>query len=340
MTTPAGATGSVPVIDLAPFRAAPSSSEARTVVAAVREALETIGFFVITGHGISTSVQDRVLAAGQSFFDLPEDEKLRCCDEQNFLGYNPLGAERVAYAHHDESGPDLKTNFTAGRIGIDASDPYFDCEAGRQWFPPNLWPERPAGFRDTLAEYAVAGEALAHTLMELFAAALDLPRGFFRDKVDKCMTYLRVLDYPALSMEPQANQYRIGPHSDYGTLTLVTADGPGLQVKTRSGAWEDVPFVPSGIQVNIGDMMEQWTNDRWVSTQHRVLAPAGSEAIQRRRQAIAFFLTANYDTVIEPVASCVDSAHPARYAPVPAGEDLLAKLLRQYERDGDTEPAS
>ncbi len=324
--------GIVPVVDLEAFRNDASTDAARRVVDEVRDALETIGFFVVTGHGIPASLQDRTLAVGRAFFDLSEPDKLRCCDDQNFLGYNPLGAERVAYAHHDESGPDLKANFTAGRIGIDRSDPYFDCEAGRQWFPPNLWPERPEEFRETLAEYAQAGERLAHTLMELFARALELEPGYFRDKVEKCMTYLRVLDYPALPDVPQPNQYRIGPHSDYGTLTLVTADGPGLQVKTRSGVWEEVPYVPGGIQVNIGDMMEQWTNDRWVSTQHRVLAPDDPAERRVRRQAIAFFLTANYDTVIAPVASCVDGDHPARYAPVPAGEELLAKLLRQYER--------
>ncbi len=336
-----GSSETVPVIDIALFRAGATHGSPRpdngrhAVIEQVRQALETIGFFVITGHGIAPDLQARTLQIAREFFDLPEDEKLRYCEvPHSFMGYNPVGAERVAYAHHDESAPDLKANFTMGRMDVDERDPYYSCETGRQMFQPNIWPGRPARFRSILTEYSAAGEALALSLMEIFALALDLPQHYFADKLDKSMNFLRVLDYPALTTPPRSNQFRIGPHSDYGTLTLVTADGPGLQVKTRAGEWEDVPYVPDGIQINIGDMMEQWTNNRWVSTQHRVLVPTDPAA---RRQAIAFFLTANYDTVIAPFETLVDRAHPARYAPVSAGQDLLDKLVRQYTREGQEE---
>ena len=334
----------VPVIDINPFRVAntpgaPGAAEGRqAVIDQVRQALETIGFFVITGHGLAPDLQARTLRVAREFFDLPEDEKLRYCQvPRSFMGYNPVGAERVAYAHHDESAPDLKANFTMGRMDVDERDPYYGCETGRQMFQPNIWPVRPARFRSVLTEYSAAGEALALCLMEIFALALELPQDYFANKIDKSMNFLRVLDYPALSQPPRPRQFRIGPHSDYGTLTLVTADGPGLQVKTRAGEWEDVPYVADGIQVNIGDMMEQWTNDRWVSTQHRVLVPDDPAARRQRRQAIAFFLTANYDTVIAPFETLVDRAHPARYAPVNAGQDLVDKLVRQYTREDQEE---
>src|SRR5215813_12236061 len=128
---------------------------------------------------------------------------------------------------------------------------------------------------------------------------------------------------------------RRGTHSDYGTLTLVTADGPGLQVRTATGAWEDVPYVPDGIQVNIGDMQERWTNDKWVSTQHRVLVPESPAARQQRRQAIAFFLMANYDAIIEPVATTISPTHLPKYGPITAGEEMMAKISRQYSRAGE-----
>ena len=325
----------VPVIDIAPFRAG-TPQGMQTVIQKVSHALETIGFFVITGHGVPSDLQARTLQIAREFFDLPEDEKLRYCDvPKTFMGYNPLGAERVAYAHHDESAPDLKANFSIGRLDVDEGDPYYSCETGRQWFQPNIWPQRPTRFREILTAYSDAGEQLALTLMQLFALALDVPQNYFADKVEKSMNFLRVLDYPALPNPPRPNQFRIGPHSDYGTLTLVTSDGPGLQVKTRAGEWEDVPYVPDGIQVNIGDMMEEWTNDKWVSTQHRVLVPDDQAARQQRRQAIAFFLTANYDTVIAPFDTLIDADHPAKYKPVTAGEDLMQKLIRQYTREGE-----
>jgi isopenicillin N synthase-like dioxygenase len=334
----------VPVIDISPFQVGVTpgalrvAESRRAVIDQVRQALETIGFFVITGHGLAPDLQARTLRVARKFFDLPEDEKLRYCQvPHSFMGYNPVGAERVAYAHHDESAPDLKANFTMGRVDIDEGDPYYSCETGRQMFQPNIWPVRPARFRSVLTEYAVAGEQLALTLTEIFALALDLPQDYFADKLDKSLYFLRVLDYPPLTTPPRPKQFRIGPHSDYGTLTLVTADGPGLQVKTRAGEWKDVPYVTDGIQVNIGDMMEQWTNDRWVSTQHRVLVPDDPAARQQHRQAIAFFLIANYDTEIAPFETMVDQAHPARYAPVNAGQDLVDKLVRQYTREDQEE---
>jgi isopenicillin N synthase-like dioxygenase len=88
--------------------------------------------------------------------------------------------------------------------------------------------------------------------------------------------------------------------------------------------------------VNIGDMMAQWTNDKWVSTLHRVVAPGASlEELSRRRRAIAFFLTSNYDVVLTPLATCCSPANPPKYAPVTAGEYFFARVSRQFSREGD-----
>ena len=115
----------VPVIDISPFRVGVTpgalrvAESQRAVIDQVRQALETIGFFVITGHGLAPDLQARTLRVAREFFDLPEDEKLRYCEvPRSFMGYNPVGAERVAYAHHDESAPDLKANFTMGRMDM------------------------------------------------------------------------------------------------------------------------------------------------------------------------------------------------------------------------------
>ena len=326
---------SVPIIDVAPFLANDPIGT-KEIIRQVTRALEHIGFLVLTGHGIDPELQDHTLQVAQAFFDLPEEEKLRYHNVPGtFMGYNPLAAERVAYSHGIETAPDLKANFTVGQPLPDERDPYYISPSGRQMFQPNVWPARPVEFRSTLTAYYGAAERLAETLMELFALALELPRGYFADKIDKAVGFLRVLDYPALPTPPHPNQFRIGPHSDYGSLTLVTADGPGLQVRTATGTWEDVPYVPGGIQVNIGDMMERWTNDQWVSTHHRVLVPERPEARQQRRQAIAFFLMANYDAVIEPVATTVSTTHPPKYEPIPAGEEMMAKISRQYSREGE-----
>ena len=326
---------SVPVIDVASYISGkPGAAEG--LVPEVRRALEQIGFLVLTGHGIDRELRQRALDVSKAFFDLPEDEKRICHNVPGtFLGYNPLAAERVAYSHGIETAPDLKANYTIGRPQIDQSDPYYTGPVGRTVFPPDVWPSRPADFKDILVEYFKVAESLATRLMRLFAIALDLPNEYFDKKLDKASNFLRLLDYPPLEVDPQPNQFRIGPHSDYGTLTLVAADGPGLQVRTPQGIWEDVPYVPDSIQVNIGDMLERWTNDLWVSTQHRVLVPGDRNERQKRRHSIAFFQMANYDVVIEPLPTTISASRPAKYTPVTAGDDFAEKASRQYSKAGE-----
>ncbi|MGE0824027.1 MAG: isopenicillin N synthase family dioxygenase [Candidatus Binatia bacterium] len=333
-----GSVQSVPIIDIAPFLAGDPTGE-QEVVRQVGHACETIGFLVLTGHGIAADLQARVFAICREFFDLPEEEKLRCLTiPGTYFGYNPVGAERVAYSRGEKTPPDLKANFSFGRLDVDDTDPYYNSPLGKQIFTPNIWPEQPAEFRAVVTEYYYATQKLAASIMEMFALALQLPRTYFGERTKKSVDFWRVLDYPALTTPPLPGQARIGAHTDYGTLTLVTADSPGIQVQTPAGVWEDVPYLPGCIQVNIGDMMAQWTNDRWLSTMHRVLPPrADTEGRGQRRMALTFFLTANYDVVIEPLSTCRSITNPPRYAPVTAWGHLAAKLRRQFSSEGDVE---
>ena len=90
---------------------------------------------------------------------------------------------------------------------------------------------------------------------------------------------------------------RAGAHSDYGSLTilLATAGAGGLQVRDGHGTWIDVEPVPNTFIVNLGDLMAQWTNDRWVSTLHRVANPPPDRRAGSRRASIAFFHQPNHD---------------------------------------------
>ena len=335
-----GSAHTVPVIDIAPFLSGDPAGT-QDVVRQISRACETIGFLVITGHGISAELQARVFAVSREFFDLPEEEKLRYKVPRTYFGYNPVGSEYVAYSRGEKAPPDLKANFTLGRLDIDRKDPYYNTPLGQRLFTANAWPDRPVQFRALITEYYRAIERLAQTIMEMFALALHLPRSYFADKTDKSVDFWRVLDYPVLPTPALPGQMRIGAHTDYGTLTLVTADSPGLQVQTPTGEWEEVPYLPGSIQVNIGDMMALWTNDKWISTMHRVLPPGavlGTKA--QRRMALTFFLTANYDTIIEPLTTCCGPTNPPKYGPITAWDHLVAKLRRQFSHDGDVSEES
>ena len=335
-----GSTHTVPVIDIAPFLSGDPAGT-QEVVRQIGRACETIGFLIITGHGIAAELQERVFAVSREFFDLPEEEKLTYKVPRTYFGYNPVGSEYVAYSLGAKAPPDLKANYTLGRLDIDRRDPYYSSPLGQRIFSENTWPHRPAQFRTLITEYYYATERLAQTIMSMFALALQLPRNYFADKTNKSVDFWRVLDYPALQTPALPGQMRIGEHTDYGTLTLVTSDSPGLQVQTPTGAWEDVPYIPGSIQVNIGDMMALWTNDTWISTMHRVLPPGTDPRLKaQRRMALTFFLTANYDTIIEPLATCCSTTHPAKYAPVTAWDHLVAKLRRQFSHDGNVSTES
>ena len=125
----------------------------------------------------------------------------------------------------------------------------------------------------------------------------------------------------------EPGQLRAGEHTDYGTITILRPENVpgGLQVLDRSGAWLDVRTVPGSYVINIGDAMQYWTNDRWISTLHRVVNPPRDLAGSTRRQSIVFFHTPNDDALIECLPTCHDAANPPRYAPVAAGEHLRRK---------------
>src|SRR5262249_15390383 len=148
-----GTVQTVPVIDVAPFLAGDPVG-AQEVIRQVGRACETIGFLVLTGHGIAPDLQNRVFAVSREFFDLPEEEKLRYLTSPGtFFGYNPVGAERVAYSRGDKTPPDLKANFTFGRLDVDERDPYYSSPLGKRIFTPNVWPERPTQFRSIVTAY-------------------------------------------------------------------------------------------------------------------------------------------------------------------------------------------
>ena len=133
-------------------------------------------------------------------------------------------------------------------------------------------------------------------------------------------------------------------HSDYGTLTIVRHEEHpkpgGLQVRNQDGQWVEVPEVDNAFIVNIGDMMMHWTNDRWISTLHRMVNPPRSQATDSRRLSLVFFHQPNYDAVVECLPSCRGPGQPAKYPPVAYGEWLLMKFTKQTTFGQGAAPAA
>ena len=246
------------------------------------------------------------------------------------------------YSRLKHTPGDLKETFSIGPIDVPA-DEYHTCAPAQSHFAANLWPARPLEFKPIWTEYFQRMEILAGTMMRIFALALQLPEDYFEDKIDRHVSALRVHNYPNQPEPPQAGQLRAGEHSDLGTFTILRHERErrpgGLQVHTRSGEWIDVPAIADSFVINLGDMMMRWTNDRWVSTPHRVVNPPRERALESRRVAAAFFHETNYDTIVECLPSCRSSVNPPKYSPISCGEYLYERIMR-FQQGWQTQGAA
>lgn len=319
----------VPVIDIGPFLA--GDPQARTSTPrAVAHACEQIGFFTVVGHGVDPVVIAAAKSAATRFFDLPAEEKARVRSADVVpRGYRGIGTEGLAGTRADQTPPDLKEIFHLGPPDF-PHDAYHDAPGAKPHFVDNVWPASPAELRPAATAYYRAVEKLAADLMRIFALALDLPETFFADKIDRHISALRIIMYPEQTARPLPGQLRAGAHSDYGTLTILLGENqPGsLEVYTRGGRWMPVHIPPGSFVINIGDLMMRWTNDRWVSTLHRVVNPPEAVAAQARRLSLGFFHHPNYDAEVACIPTCTDASNPPRYAPVRAGPYRIDKYAQ------------
>jgi isopenicillin N synthase-like dioxygenase len=312
--SPAPGASGVPVIDLTPFQSGGPDGRGQ-VAAFVRAACEQIGFLIITGHGVPAEVVAQASSSARAFFDLPRAEKERLPLTPQGAGYSPLQGESLARTLGQPAPADLKESFNVGRD-----------------FDATPWPPQPPGLRAALTAYFERMDHLAAELLQVFAAALALPGDYFVDKINRSGSFLRVINYPPPAAEPASGQLRAGAHTDYGTLTILRSENVlgGLQVRSRAGDWLDVQVPAGALVVNLGDMLMRWTNDRWLSTLHRVVNPPAGAWTRSRRQSLVFFHNPNPDAVIECLPGCCGPDHPPKYRPIRAGDFIAEKSRQAY----------
>ncbi len=324
-TTHAGVTPSIPSVDLNEFLTGSSAVQQR-IAAEVDEICRTIGFLVVKKHGVPYQTVSAAWDASRAFFDLPLDDKLRVKPDDPGCprGYFPMAAEALAKSLGVDTPPDVKESFGIGPLHapdyeIDAADLEFH-------YGSNLWPNTPSDLRPALTDYFEAMTEAGSRMLRLFAAALELPQDHFEPYHRHPMCALRCINYPASDTPLLPEQKGAGEHSDYGSLTMLKSDPevPGLEIRLPSGEWAKAPLVEDAFIVNIGDLMARWTNDRWVSTMHRVVLPA--EIGGQRRQSIAFFHNTSFDARIECIPTCLAPGETPKYPPVLAGQYLVDRF--------------
>jgi isopenicillin N synthase-like dioxygenase len=331
----------VPVVDIAPFSNGGAAGR-RNVVEAVKHACEHVGFFVITGHGVPNETISAVFTKGRAFFARPIAEKLRIQRPGPGIsrGYNSLAGQSLGLTTGKQAPPDLMESLGFGPLETN-DDPYWTEGFGPVHAHPNLWPEGMPEFRAAVSNYWRAMEALSSRLMRIFALALDLDEDFFVARSDRHVTNMRINYYPAQNQPPEPGQLRAGAHSDYGAFTILKGENApgGLEVLRRGDDWTPVPLIDDGFVINIGDLLMRWTNDKWVSTLHRVVNPP--EQVRRNvdRMSVAFFFAPNHDVEVRCLESCMGPQNPARYAPTTSGAHWRGKILaaRQIAKAHATE---
>jgi isopenicillin N synthase-like dioxygenase len=325
MSTPSAASP-IPVVDVSNRM---SSRERRDELAStIDDACRTSGFLVVAGHGVDQRLVEAMDSVTRAFFRGPDRDKEACATipgDATRRGFHRMG--RVAASIGVQTPPDLCESFSINRLGEGDAAACSKLPSDHPLLRPNQWPDTP-GFRTTWLEYMAAMDWLSSLLLTLFARGLGLPEEWFEDKVDHNMSNLGANYYPAQLVPPAPGQLRKGPHTDWGSLTILAQDtSGGLEVLGDGDRWHPVPIVDGAFVVNIGDLMAIWTNDRWVSTMHRVVNPSRARS-GADRLSLAYFHQPNHDALIECIPTCAGERSP--HAPVTSGDWFAQKLQLAY----------
>jgi isopenicillin N synthase-like dioxygenase len=300
---PAGSLERVPVIDLRDDPAA--------VVDQIGAACREWGFFQVVGHGVPHDAIDRVQNAARRFFALSRDAKrgqLRSRD--NPWGYydRELTKEQRDRKEIYDIGPD------AGGIAAASGEPF----AGE-----TPWPDEPQDFAAVMQDWFGRMTRLSGQLTGLISASLTGDFATLRAAFEPEHTsFLRLnfypVDDPLAGESGDSADLGIHHHTDAGALTVLLQDAvAGLQVH-RDGLWHNVEPIAHAFTINIGDMVQVWSNDLYRAPVHRVLAMDRVD-----RLSIPYFCNPAYSADVAPLVGT------PRYRPINWGE------FRRRRADGD-----
>lgn len=304
----------IPQIDL--------SKDDEVVASEICAALTTIGFASLVNHGLEKMIP-KAFHASKAFFALPLEEKMKVKYQghESNRGYIVCGSEKY------ESGAEADRKETYD-INPDESD---FCQP---W--PDSSDESLKSFRENLTNYYNQMDQLHLRIMRLIAIGLDIPSDFLLERCNKKHENLRLLHYPETPLpREQIGErepiIRGNVHTDFGTITLLTQDGVGgLRVMRLDGEWVYVPPAENAVVVNVGDMLQRWSNDVLKANPHQVVEPRDASNKDSKtipeRYSIAFFCNANKEAILECFEQCVSEDKPAKYPPVKAFDYLTMRL--------------
>lgn len=305
----------IPVVDIRGLLHGDAAAR-QAVAEEIGRAAREVGFFQIVGHGIERELRQGLIEQAGAFFAQPLEVKMTRYIGQydHHRGYVPPGEEAP-----DPDKRDLKEAFDLA-FELPADDP--DVLAGTPLLGPNPWPEL-AGFREPVESYYQATYGVGRALMRGFALALGLEETRFLRHVTKPPSQLRLIHYP---FDPHAEDAQgIGAHTDYECFTLLLPTAPGLEVMNGASEWIAVPYLDDALVINIGDMLEIWTDGEFVATSHRV------RKVKEERYAFPLFFACDYHTEVAPLPELAKRhGGKTHYTPLKAGDHLYAQTIQTF----------
>jgi isopenicillin N synthase-like dioxygenase len=258
----------IPVIDITPLR---DGSDPRGVAHALHDASQGLGFIYIKGHGIPQPVIDAARGSAFEFFRGSDADKQTVAVSAKHRGWLGRGGAKM----QDDARADLKESFIWG---------YQDAEGGSPEDHPlrgaNRWPDFVPQLQQHAMSYFHHAHAVAHFLMRGFALGLDLDEDFFLRSCSRPLSRASLVYYPAQPAEMGEEQFGVGPHTDFGVLTVLCQDSVGgLQVRDAAGDWIHAPPIDGTLIVNVADLLTRWTDGAYKSTPHRVVNSSGRERL-------------------------------------------------------------
>uniref|UniRef100_UPI0037E93394 uncharacterized protein n=1 Tax=Semicossyphus pulcher TaxID=241346 RepID=UPI0037E93394 len=306
---------SIPVVDFGAYSLSEkdvSDEQLQSLSKELKTAFTEVGFVFLTNTGITNEEVGRVMDISKKFFLQPDELKQpfsrKSYDKNPNHGWVSLETERL----NPRRPGDLKESFNVASL-----------------HPDIKWPSGAVkSFQEIQTSFFQRCKELSLRVLRVIAHSLDLdPEVFFSAHryigTNENGSTLRSLYYPPVnSEEAKEGQVRCGEHSDYGTITLLFQSSEGLQVLSCSGEFINAPSIPGTVLLNIADLMQRWTSDRFVSVLHRVLLPPAGDSCTR--QSMAFFVHPDDEALI----TCCDGSN--KYPPVTGGAYLIERFNDSY----------
>ena len=273
----------IPVIDITPLR---DNSDPVGVAKQLHAASQNLGFIYVRGHGIPESLIERARQTAYAFFDSEDAAKSQVSVSPQHRGWLGHGGAKM----QDDAKADLKESFIWGLEDANGETPEdHPLRGANQW--PGFLPE----LQNCSMEYFRAAHEVAHHLMRGFALGLGKEDDFFLKTADRPLSRASYVYYPAQPESAGQDQFGVGPHTDFGVLTVLCQDSVGgLQVQDINGDWIEAPPIEGTLIVNVADLLARWTGGAYKSTPHRVVNSSG-----RKRLSLVLAFDPDPETMID-----------------------------------------